>query len=142
MIEIFGSIFIGAIGLMFLVMGLTMRNKEIAKHARMIPVQVRVNEMVTMRDSDGDHTYAPVYEITDGPHKGKTHSSEFGSNPAIHKTGDETEGRYDPTTDEIFSLKQTNTTNLVASGLAAIGAAVVIAAIFGMFGLGPMASDL
>ncbi|MEO0548182.1 MAG: hypothetical protein AAF035_14725, partial [Pseudomonadota bacterium] len=59
-----------------------------------------------------------------------------------HKVGDETEGRYDPSTGEILSLKQTNTTNLVASGVAAVGAAVVIAAIFGMFGLGPMASGL
>lgn len=142
MIDIFGSLFIGTIGLVFLVIGLRMRRKEIAKHARMITVQVRVNEMVKIRGSNGQYNYAPVYEITHGPHKGKTHNSEFGSNPAIHKAGDEVEGRYDPSADEIFSLKQTNSTNLVALAVAAIGAAVVIAAIFGMFGLGPMASGL
>ncbi|MEM9678265.1 MAG: DUF3592 domain-containing protein [Pseudomonadota bacterium] len=142
MIDIFGNIFIGAIGLAFLVVGLRMRNKENAKHARMIPAQVRVNELIKVRGSSGGDTFAPVYEIMDGPHKGKTHKSEFGSNPPTHKVGDETEGRYDPSTGEILSLKQTNRTNLVASGVAAVGAAVVIAAIFGMFGLGPMASGL
>lgn len=132
-----GAVFMGFIGAIFLGIGLYFRRKNQNLRAAMIRVPLEVIDMVSSRDSDGKSTYAPVYEIIAGAHRGRTHESTFSTSPAMHKTGDKVDGIFNPLTGEIASIKATNLANLVARIVIAIGTLIVGFALLGLLGLGP-----
>ncbi|MEM9733658.1 MAG: DUF3592 domain-containing protein [Pseudomonadota bacterium] len=129
------ALFMGGI---FAAIGFAFRYHNQKLRKNMIRVPVEVIDLVSSRDSDGDTTYAPVYEITDGPHKGRTHKSGFSSKPAIHNKGDRVEGIFNPDSGQISSIKASNLANLIASGAIAVGVMIIGFALLGAIGLGPL----
>ncbi len=91
----FGGIFAG--------IGLTIERSQTGLKRSGVPVNVEVIAMHTSRDSDGDVTYRPEFQVTSGIYKGKTWISTFSSRPAAHQTGDREKGFIDPATGKIQS---------------------------------------
>lgn len=131
------SVFFGFFGLIMCVIGGFIRKSQTSMRSRMIRVTVRVTDLLASRSSDGGVTYAPMFEIVDGPHAGRSHMSTFYTKPAMHDVGDEVPGIFNPESGEIASLKSANLGNLISSILLAVGTGILGFGALGAFGLGP-----
>lgn len=117
------------LGTVFALIGLYMEHRQNQFVDHGLRVNVRVVQMHTSRDSDGDYTYKPEFEIESGVYAGRRHTSSFSTNPPIHAVGDTGPGLYNPETGEIQSGKSARSIGIFAILFSSLGSGILVAAL-------------
>lgn len=124
-----------AVGWLIWLVGTLFFGSSIHFEGRSEPAQLRVVDIETRRDVDGQRQYRPVFALAGGRSTTQNHAGDEWYDIAPHQAGDLVSGRYDPQTGEMRS-DQMQRTSLWLGRLAQIfgllvgGQAIVI--IFGL----------